>query len=415
MKQKLSSWDLMVKTILILFFLLLNSLSYSQEKIFLTIDVVRAFDSRLPMLSSQDMNQILEEANRIINLKLGVDIEFKINDLGEISLEELFKDKEWQKSKYYKWFRRWKYNMDSPPDFKKYKKKIIEFLKNWNLDDLKKFNPEAKINSYDDFFEDLVSTYKQKIDWLQTLKTESGDSLITKPMLPYNSDREWTSFMWYQNKYDIIITNTLVVYDYFLHLYPHTVYKHAKTGGGRFLSPKREALDGGSVTINILESHGNIPSISRTDTELSRELKNKMAGGFLLAHEFAHAFFLIPDVYDHGSTCLMNTTLENLDYLEGYKILISSLSPCQKCQPWVISKEFVIQAKIAYEKGEYEHSAELYLKGAEKLPKFISGDYRGYMKKLYKRALSTYKKANNAEGIKECKKLMKELKRKESH
>lgn len=346
----------------------------------------------------------------MINLKFAdFYFEIKFHDSGEILLDELFKDKGYQKTKFYKQLKQKKYNLELPPDFNKYKNKIVKFLKNWDLESLKKFIPKKGIYSYDDFFVDLVNTFKKKIDQLQTLKTEKGENLITKSILPYNSDTEWTGFLYYQDKYDIIITNTLIVYDNFLEPYPHTIYKHAKTGGGVFLSPKRKSIEARSIMISIIETHGNVPGISEINTKVSKEFKNRAIGGYLLAHEFTHVFFLIPDVYDHGNTCLMNTTLENLEYLEGYKMLIGNLSPCQKCKPWVISKKSVIQAGIAYEKGDYNTSAEFYLKAAKELPKFISGDYKEYMKKLYEEALSAYKKVNNREGVSKCKKLIKNL------
>ena len=42
-----------------------------------------------------------------------------------------------------------------------------------------------------------------------------------------------------QRDYDIIITNTLIVYDNFLEPYPHAVLRYAKVGGSSFKSPAR--------------------------------------------------------------------------------------------------------------------------------------------------------------------------------
>ncbi|MFC1534787.1 hypothetical protein ACFL7M_15645 [Thermodesulfobacteriota bacterium] len=45
-----------------------------QAKLEVTLDVIRAFDMRLPVLSDDDFKMVLQEANRIISIKLGSEI-----------------------------------------------------------------------------------------------------------------------------------------------------------------------------------------------------------------------------------------------------------------------------------------------------------------------------------------------------
>jgi hypothetical protein len=302
-----------------------------------------------------------------------------------------------------------KYNLNNPPDLNKNKKQMIGFLKQWELNLLKDFFPKRQIRSYDDFYRYLTKQYHKKIKWLKSLKTNDGANLIIQPFIPFQSYVEWSSLMWYQDKYDIIFTNTLIVYDLFSEPYPHTICKHAKVGGSSFSSPKRNPLDGRSLMVNILEEYGNIKEIGKSATDAPRTTKNKILGGFYFAHEFGHAFYMIPDVYDHSDACLMNSSLSNMEGLKSYNLLISDLSLCQKCQPWIIAKGYVLSAQDAYRKKDYVGSGNMYMKAASNTPKTIDGDYRNYVIMLYGKALDAYTKAKDKNNIKKCKKLIKNL------
>jgi len=382
---------------------------YAGERPTVTLEVIRAIDHRLPTLSDEDMKQILDEAKRIIYIKLGDKIEIDFHDNGTISLPNLFKNYQYQSSKFYKDLKDWKYNLNNPPDLDKDKKYIIDFLKQWELDSLKDFFPDRQIRSYDDFYKILTITYHKKIKWLKSLKTYNGANLIIQPPVSFQSYVEWLSLMWYQDKYDIIFTNTLIVYDLFSEPYPHTICKHAKAGGSSCSSPKRKPLDGRSLVVNIFEEYGNIEGI-KPATDVPKATKNKILGGFYFAHEFGHAFYYIPDVYDHSNACLMNSSLSNMEGLKGYNAIISNLSMCQKCQPWIIAKEYVICAQNAYRKKDYARSGNMYIQAVSKTPKIIDGDYNGYVIGLYEKALDAYTKAKDKNNIRRCKGLIKNQK-----
>jgi hypothetical protein len=217
--------------------------------------------------------------------------------------------------------------------------------------------------------------------------------------------------MWNQNQYDIVFTNGLIIYDHLSEPYPHAISKHAKVGGASFISPKRTVLDGRSLMVNIFEEYGNIQGICNSIEKSSKELKNKILGGLYFAHEFGHAFYMIPDVYDHGDTCLMNSSFQNLDNVKGYNLLISDLSACHKCKPWLIAKEAIIEAGLAYKNLDYNRAAKLYINGANETPKLVDGRYELYIKGIYEKALISFQKANNKEGEKEMKKIIDDLRR----
>ncbi|MFH1352530.1 MAG: hypothetical protein ABIH68_03025 [bacterium] len=388
-----------------------------------TLDVIRAVDGRLPGLSDEDMKEILDEALRMISAKFGDRIKIEFKDNGSRALEELFKDKKYRETDIYKQFNLSKYDLKQGrgmPLFnnEKFRAAVIKFLRQWDLDSLGGYFPDKKIENYEDVYVNLMETYHEKIDWLKTLKTEKGEELVISPAEPFQSYIEWASFMYDQDKYDIVFTNSLIIYDSAAAPYPHAVCKHAKAGGGAFTSPKREALDGGSMMVSIFEEYGNIDGIRGTDKNIPRKFKNRILGGFVLAHEFGHAFYRLPDFYDHGDTCLMNSSLSNLDFSEGYKILAGDMSKCLKCQPWIAAKEYIIRGIIAYDNGEYKKAGELLLKGVNRTLKLIDGDLdmfvdiKLYLTYILKKAAIAYEKTGDSSGIKDIEKLLNKLDKK---
>jgi len=385
-----------------------------QESRKVTLDVIRAFDMRLPILSDDDLETVLEEAKRMISIKLVNGIKINFRDNGIIPLEDLFIDKSYRKGNFYKKLSTWQYDMnqgENLPLFNKrvFKKRIIRFLRQWDINSLRDFFPDKAISSYEDVFYNLMSVYHSKIKWLKTLKITDNEKLVIEPLPSYQSFIEWMGYMWNQNQYDIVFTNGIIIYDHLSEPYPHAICKHAKVGGASFFSPKRTVLDGRILMVNIFEEYGNIQGICNSIEQSSKELKNKILGSFYFAHEFGHAFYMIPDVYDHGDTCLMNSSIQNLDNVTGYNLLISDLSACHKCKPWLIAKEFIIKAGLAYKNLDYNGAAELYIKGANETPKLIDGKYKFYIKGIYEKALISFQKSNDKEGEKEMKKMIDDL------
>ncbi|MFC1534786.1 hypothetical protein ACFL7M_15640 [Thermodesulfobacteriota bacterium] len=215
-------------------------------------------------------------------------------------MEDLFKDKSYRKINLYKKLSAWQYDLDQEEklpllDREIFRKSIIRFLKQWDINSLKDFFPDKAIGSYEDVFYNLMNVYHSKIKWLKTLKITDNEKLVKEPFPAYQSFVEWLCYMWNQNQYDLIFTNGLIIGDILSAPYPHAICKHAKVGGEAFFSPKRTTLDGRSLMVNIFEEYGNIQGICNLKGKISKELKNKILGGFLLAHEFGHAFYMIPE------------------------------------------------------------------------------------------------------------------------
>jgi hypothetical protein len=213
-----------------------------------------------------------------------------------------------------------------------------------------------------------------------------------------------------QTDYDIVVTNSLIVYDKFTRPYPHTVLKHAKVGGGAFESPGRRVLDGHSMVVNFLEDSGAVPELSGDLQGLSRSERNKILAGFLFAHELGHAFFFIPDVYDHGDDCLMNSSFENLSHRKGYELLTRSRNPCRPCGPYVAAKEQALAAERALARRDPAATGAHFEKAAELTPRWLDTDVGAYLMDLYERAWAAYQAVGDEESAERIRKLSTSLK-----
>ncbi|MBE7412215.1 MAG: hypothetical protein L6Q54_12205 [Leptospiraceae bacterium] len=365
------------------------------------LETVTALDHRIPAPSKEDMKKIIEEGKKTISMKFGEEIELEFHDNGYISLEDLFSSIQYQKQNHYT--TKYKYdfqqmekaNIFSNPE---YKKEVLDFLKSWSIESLQKFFPNKKISNYKEVEIELLKTYHQKMYWLTSLKTNKNEPLLNIPLKNHQSYIEWKAFMYDQSKYDVIFTNTIIVLDTINTPYPHSVVKHAKVGGSSFESPKRNPMLGNSLLINFLEEYGNIDGI-KNPFQLNSEKKNKIIGGLFFAHEFGHAFFQIPDVYDHPESCLMNASMDSGNMEKSYELLLSDPHPCPKCKPWIQSKKNFIEAEILFSKSQFQDAGEKFLICASNLPTQIDSDRNRYLLQIYSQAKLAFSKVNNLNKI----------------
>ena len=361
------------------------------------LEVLRVMDDRLPSLNNEDMKEILNEAERILKAKLGNESKFKFKDNGIISAKDFFSKQNYKNTDTYKKDRTWKLNIESDrKEIRKFlsQKKILKntskFLKDWSLDSLNQFFPGSK--TYDQAAKNLNTVYAEKIEWLKSLKIEEKDSLVIMPAEDFQSYVEWQTLMFEQDHYDIIFTNSLIINDFTASPYPHTISKHAKIGGSSFNSPKRKAMAGASLLVSTLEDFGRIKGLS-SPLEIERQERNRIIGGFLLAHEIGHAFYKIPDVYDHTDSCLMNSKWEKLNSVDGYRLLASELSPCIYCKKWEQSKNLYIDGLQFQIKNDQLNAGKAFLKSAEILPERIDGDRKAYYNFLINSAETAFIKS----------------------
>ena len=143
-----------------------------------------------------------------------------------------------------------------------------------------------------------------------------------------------------QPSFDVVVTNTLLVLDDARSLHPHSAMRRASVAGMSASSPFRSALDGQAILASTFSFDTDIPDLSNVSSGSTAEEKAEALGVVLIAHELGHAYFGIPDVYDHGPECLMTSRLD-----ENYSAVLEALrrdqDPCPRCMPYVYSRSLL--------------------------------------------------------------------------
>lgn len=383
------------------------------QKTRVVLDVISVMDERLPGPTGSDVAEILSEAKRTIAMKLDDNLEIEFRDKGRKRPQEFFNEFPYQNESFYPKMAKIKYDtslQEKAPLFSDaaFKKEVIDFLKNWDLKSLQQFFPKDTLHSYEAAYAATMKAYHAKVTWLKSLKTQAGADILMQPPQTYQSYVEWKNLMYVQDKYDVVITNTLIVMDYATTPYPHSITKHAKVGGSSFESPKRKPMAGNSLLVNTIETTGGIPGLSHAK-QLPPGLSNKLLGSILFAHEFSHAFFLIPDVYDHPQSCLMNSSMEGADMEKSYQTLVSESAPCKLCHPWIVSRRHVIRGDHLMTQNKAAEGGEAYLAAAASVPEKLDKDRKAYVSDLYEKANRAFKQAGSSARIAEVEKLQKTL------
>jgi hypothetical protein len=133
-------------------------------------------------------------------------------------------------------------------------------------------------------------------------------------------------------------------------------------------------------------------------------MRNTIIGAYYFAHEFGHAFFYLPDVYDHPLSCLMNSA-PGVDDLKGYEYLVSDPHPCPKCRPWIGARLKTFSASLAAQAGDFKKASRLYLEAARETPENVDTNYYYYIKSLCGKANESFMNAGDFKGMRECQKI----------
>ncbi len=367
-------------------------------------------DKRVPTVSEKDIKGFLEEARDELKTKFGATY-IRFDYRGKEDIRRFFKKYLKKNSALYKKYENRRYKFFSEKiDYKPYKDEIKKFLKQWKIWDLKKFFPEEiqkKILTYDDVIEPLFKIYLEKLKILENLKTKEGRYLINRRNNYYNSYINWVVAMWYQDKYDIVISNCLIVYDDITKPYPHAVLRYAKVGGSSFESPERKIFGGTSAMVNLFEMLTDIPYFEKPyqKGKITQKEWNGIVGRFILAHEIGHALYLIPDVYNHPKGCLMDSSVQTMDYYQGYLLLKKYPIQCPMCQPYVTAREHHLLADYLMKEGKYNDAIYEYKLAKKMTPVKLDIDYNKYISKInYKIAFCYYKLNNEKKSLQYIKK-----------
>lgn len=397
----------MKKSMILLLLLRSFSFVYGQilENYTLNLNVVYLEDKRLPTISSRDIYSILHQAEEELKIRFNAGY-IKFTYLGKKSLKSFFAKYLKTGSSFHKKLKPYKYRLFSKKiRYKPYKEEIKKFLKQWRLWDLKDFfsnEEQAKIRNYDDVIELLFKNYLKKLNILEKMRLRNGKFLIDRKNHKFNSYINWLTAMHFQDRYDIIITNTIIVYDDISKPYPHAVLRYAKVGGSSFESPKRHRLDGNASMVNLFEMLTDIKYFKKParTRKISRSMWNKIIGRFILAHELGHMIYLIPDVYNHPRGCLMDSSFETMDYYEGYKILEKYREPCPRCVPYVTAREYHLLADQLMRNKNYTEAIRNYRIAIKMTPRKLDVNYNSYISLIYYKIAKAYLKLGDKDNAK---------------
>ena len=154
-----------------------------------------------------------------------------------------------------------------------------------------------------------------------------------------------------QEDSDVVLTNTFILSDLLTEPHPHSVFGKAKIGGIAMPSPHRSALGGQVLLATTFGIDTKVAALSELGGKPATfDERAQILGAYLLAHEVAHAFFGIPDVFDHPLGCLM-TSRPGATYRDGIEELEAHPTPCPRCQPYVQARKSLDRGREAYRKG----------------------------------------------------------------
>lgn len=214
--------------------ILLASLQLAAQEPVQPVDLTMGYlrDSRLPGISDADLNLIVDEAKKTLNMKFGTENLNFINK-GQLPIEGFFAKYLNRKDPFYMDLDRGRFKFFVQNDYTALTPRILDFLRQWKVWDLADFFPEkkAELKTYEQILPELMKGYFEKEKILEGLKLADGTSLVARRNNDFQSYINWQAVMKNQDQFDLVVCNTFIVYDDMAHPYPHTVMRFAKVGG----------------------------------------------------------------------------------------------------------------------------------------------------------------------------------------
>ncbi len=356
----------------------------------LHLKVVLVSDDDFEAISEADVRQMLDTAADMFADKFAAPKPaFEI--VGSMSIEKFFAENLDRTAADFVDADKRRYKVGEKNDFEIHKKRIIHFLKRWKIKELQGFFAEkerASYDSYEKIYEGIALQMNSKISEISGLKVKDK-SILRPEKADYRSYLNWRMAFMQQDKYDVVITNTFILYDDITQPFPHSIFSTCKVGGVSTKAPGLSQLGRRGIMASTFGMDTDIPFFQDPlQGKVNREQRNKIIGAFVIAHEMGHALFKLADQYDHGDECLMNNR-KDISYAQGYELLIKNPGPCSRCRMYLESRSLFWDAEHDFEAKKYREAIGKYTQVVKKTPKNIDGSYREYMAKIaYKISLA---------------------------
>lgn len=390
----------------------LSSAPSSVEPLFaripeMKLKVVRVIDPDFTDITEEDVNTMLKSARKIYSDKFGVD-NVRFVNAGHIPIDQFFASWLKKESDAFRQKDARRFRVGQKNDFEIHKPTIMAFIQNWKLEELQGFFPEnerAKYDSYEKVYEGIVTQMQAKIAQIAEIQV-GGKSLLKPESMEWRSFLNWLLVLETQTEYDVVLTNTFILYDDISQPAPHSIFTKCKVGGVSHKNPLRKELGQRVIMSSTFGMDTDIPMFAEygDNGRVTRNQRDEVTGGYVIAHELGHAIFKLPDHYNHGPECLMNNA-KNQTYKQGFDLLVAHPGPCLLCHPWMKARSQFFDAEWNYDHGFWETAINFYLTVMKETPKNVDGSYPGYIAYLcYKMSNAFYKVGNKEMARKGAKK-----------
>jgi tetratricopeptide (TPR) repeat protein len=357
----------------------------------MTLSVVRVIDDDFAPISDDDVTRMLATAQWMYKDKFGAD-NVRYADAGVLTIEQFFGTYLNKSSEVYANKNAKRYLVGQDNNFTLHKDSILAFIKQWKVEELTGFFPEserAHYATYDDIYAGIVKQMTEKIAAIGIL-TSGGKALLRPEKAAFRSFLNWLVALELQDRYDVVLTNTFILYDDISQPSPHSIFGSCKVGGVSHQNTARTALGGRVIMGSTFGMDTDIPLFMETgDKPVARDTRNDVIGAFVIAHELGHAIFKLPDHYDHPPECLMNNSKE-LNYREGYELLLAHPGPCPRCHPWMEARHHFFEAEFAFSQGQWQPAIDHYNVALKQTPSNVDGYRPRYMAQIVYKMSQAY-------------------------
>ena len=357
---------------------------HAGSKVPVILDVLIINDPTLPKLRLTEASQMLASTREMLGEKLGFDaFEFRLREgptLSEFMERNAPMAGECEKS-----LQRVSVSggVHNPRAVNMPRDSVEKFLGGWPLRSLAQwFKSEAHPpTTYEEAASKILAAMDRNVAVIRAIRLPGGEPLLGNARLHVYT--RWICAMDSQNEADVVLTNSFVMHDLGTSPAPHSILTTNTVSGASLRSPKRSALDGRAVFASTFAMATPL-DMFRQDKVLdprSNEFCRVFATS-LLAHELGHAFFKIPDFYDHPPECLMSTG-HNFSYAANDAQMRMHKGPCPKCRPYLSAWEFRRTALDLTTAGDRRGAIAAYRQSIAILPHFVDGLYDSQVAPLY--------------------------------
>lgn len=343
-----------------------------------------------PFLELEDAEEILAEAARTVQERFGVPVEFDIEWMSSMDeMHEAFYEALEDTGNWDRMGERIALLADSSADLSGYEDTMAGYLKSiYSLRALINFLPateRAAVRDYRDFVRKMVPIWRSKVRLWLNVFPDNPRRMVNPEKMWQHSSSFWSTVVPHHPDIDVYLTNVLVIYDWLEWPHPHAIFYQAKFGGVGYGMWMGDTDHRGAVFTSAFGILTTRPEFGAGDYQsISRSGRNKILGAVLVAHEFGHTFFGMPEFYEgHDSRCMMSSpSVPAHGYVTWYDDLIRSPGRCSACEPYLLSARCAMEGGRLRKAGDFQGAKRMLRESLRLMPKDVQprDDRKGWIK-----------------------------------